>query len=352
MSIQLIGLTRPEMVDFVATLGEKPFRARQLWSWIYVKLAPDVGAMTDLPKEFRARLQADAPPFWPQMAEHRVAVDGTEKWLLEYPDGVHVETVYIPEVNRGTVCLSTQVGCSLSCPFCQTGTMGLTRNLTAAEIIGQVLFARAFLAPQGKRVTNVVIMGMGEPLYNYDAVVRAVRVLLDDCGLAIGTRRITLSTAGVAPRLGAIGRDLGVNLAISLHSVRNDVRDKIIPLNRKYNLESIQQAIRTYPLKKGRCFTWEYLLLDGVNDSLEDAQELVAFLKGIPSKVNLLGFNTWPGSPFKPSPPEVMLRFQEVLWRAKLVTVLRESRGADIAAACGQLKWMANASAKDGNILS
>ncbi len=336
--IRLTGLSREEMTALMARWGERPFRARQLWSWLYVKLADDVAAMTDLSKVFRDRLATAIQPLRPEVIAHRQSGDGTQKWLLAFEDGARVETVYIPEPDRGTLCVSSQVGCALACPFCQTGTQKLTRNLKAAEIVEQVTFARAALARQDRRLTNVVLMGMGEPLYNYEAVVRAVRIMLDGTGLAIGSRKITLSTAGVVPRLEPVGRDLGVNLAISLHSVRDAVRDRLVPLNKKHDLAALRRAAMVYPLKGGRRITWEYVMLAGVNDSETDARELVAWLKGIPSKVNLLPFNPWPGAPFTPSSMETILRFQEIVGGSGLVTVIRDSRGADIEAACGQLK--------------
>ena len=337
-TVRLTGLTREELTTLITDWGERPFRAKQLWSWLYVKLARDVDAMTDLKKEFRSRLADFCPSLTPLAVAHQLSKDGTEKWLLEFADGARVETVYIPEPDRGTVCISSQVGCSLACSFCHTGTQSLVRNLDAAEMVEQVTFVRAELARRGQRLTNVVLMGMGEPLYNYNAVQKAVRIILDGTGLAIGTRKITLSTAGVVSRLGQAGWDLGINLAISLHSVRDEVRDQLIPLNRKYNLHSLRQEILAYPLKNGRRITWEYLLLNGINDSMEDAHELVEFLRGIPSKVNLIHFNPWLGAPYTPSSKETMLRFQAVVGAAGLVTVIRDSRGGDIAAACGQLQ--------------
>lgn len=342
-TLRLTGLTREELTELITTeWGERPFRAKQLWSWLYVKLARDVDAMTDLKKEFRSRLATFCPTLTPNVLAHQRSQDGTEKWLLQFSDGAKVETVYIPDTDRGTLCVSSQVGCSLACTFCHTGTQKLARNLAASEIVEQVTFSRSVLAERGLKVTNVVLMGMGEPLYNYEAVLKAVRILLDGTGLAIGTRKITLSTAGVVPHLAKVGWDLGINLAISLHSVRDSVRDRLIPLNRKYNLAALRQAIDAYPLKGGRRITWEYLLLNGINDSREDAKELVDFLDGIPSKVNLIHFNPWPGAPYQPSSKETMLRFQEVVGNAGLVAVIRDSRGGDIAAACGQLQ------AKDG----
>ncbi|MBF0461131.1 MAG: 23S rRNA (adenine(2503)-C(2))-methyltransferase RlmN [Magnetococcales bacterium] len=350
-NLRLTGLTWEELNTLMAEWGERPFRAKQIWSWLYVKLARSVAEMTDLPAALRNRLLECALPLAPEVLAHQVSRDGTEKWLLALADGARIETVYIPDEERGTLCLSSQVGCALACAFCHTGTQPLTRNLEAAEIVEQVTFARSELAKRGLRLTNVVLMGMGEPLYNYDAVVKAVRIVLNGTGLAIGTRKITLSTAGVVPRLVQVGWDLGINMAISLHSVRDAVRDRLIPLNRKYNLDALRQAILAFPLKHGRCITWEYLLLNGVNDSLQDAQELVDFVDGIPSKINLISFNPWPGSPFKPSSRETTLRFQEVVCNAGLVTVIRDSRGGDIAAACGQLRASVQREEEDGERL-
>lgn len=336
-SVCLTGIRREELLAILTGWGEKPFRTKQIWSWVHVKLAASIDEMTDLSKEFRERLKAGFHFCRPKIRLSQQSKDQTIKWLLELSDQRCVEMVFIPEVDRGTLCVSSQVGCSLSCPFCHTGTRRLERNLRVEEIVDQVIVARAELQSLGLRVTNVVLMGMGEPLYNYDAVVKAVRILLDANGLAIGTRKITLSTAGVVPRLVDVGRDLGVNLAISLHAVRDDIRDRLVPLNRKFNLYALKQAVMAYPLKGGRRVTWEYVLLDGINDTDEDARGLVRYLKGIPSKVNLIPFNPWPGTPFAPSPMERILRFQEIVGGAGLVTVIRDRRGEDIAAACGQL---------------
>ncbi|MBF0180302.1 MAG: 23S rRNA (adenine(2503)-C(2))-methyltransferase RlmN [Magnetococcales bacterium] len=337
MPVTLTGLTRQELVDLMSQWGEKPYRAHQIWSWLHVRLAADVESMTDLAKPFRARLAAECAPLRPEPLDHRVSGDGTEKWLLGFADGVSVETVFIPETDRGTVCVSSQAGCSLACPFCRTGTLDLRRNLTAAEIVQQVTFARAVLAARGMRVTNLVLMGMGEPLYNLDAVIQAVRIFMDPNGLAFGNRKITLSTVGVVPRMAEAGCHLPINLAVSLHSVRDAVRDLLVPINRKFDLSALRRAALAWPLRPRGRITWEYVLLDGVNDSEQDARELVAWLRGIPSKVNLLAFNPWPGAPFAPSSPEKIRRFQEIVMASGLVTVVRDSRGADVGAACGQL---------------
>ncbi len=337
MSLSLTGLTRQELTDLMHAWGERPFRAHQVWSWVHVKLADDVEQMTDLSKAFRLRLAAECLPMRPTVQDHLISADGTEKWLLAFADGVAVETVFIPETGRGTVCVSSQAGCSLACPFCHTGTIPLRRNLQADEIVQQVLFTRATLAAKNQRVTNVVFMGMGEPLYNLEAVTQAIRILMDGNGLGFGCRKITLSTAGIVPKMAEAGTLLNINLAISLHSVRDEIRNQLMPINQKYNLASLRQAALSWPLTGRGRITWEYLLLDGINDSQEDAYKLVAWLKGIPSKVNLLAFNPWPNTPYTPSSKETILKFQEIVGGSGIVTIIRDSRGGDVNAACGQL---------------
>ncbi|MBF0446856.1 MAG: 23S rRNA (adenine(2503)-C(2))-methyltransferase RlmN [Magnetococcales bacterium] len=337
-NLRLTGLSRAELEQMLLEWDERPFRVKQLWSWLYVKLASEVGEMTDLSKVFRARLEGICQSLRPTVLSRQLSRDGTEKWLLSFADGQQIETVFIPEEGRGTLCVSSQVGCSLSCPFCHTGTQPLSRNLTTSEIVEQVTFARSQVEARGERLTNVVLMGMGEPLYNYDAVVKAVHIIMDGAGLGIGTRKVTLSTSGVVPKMVQAGYDLGVNLAISLHSVRNEVRDVLVPINKKYNLAALRKGAREYPLKGNRTITWEYVLLDGVNDSERDAEDLVRYLKGIPSKVNLIPFNPWPGTAYRATPRERINLFQNVLCNSGLVTVVRERRGEDILAACGQLK--------------
>ncbi|MBF0195973.1 MAG: 23S rRNA (adenine(2503)-C(2))-methyltransferase RlmN [Magnetococcales bacterium] len=338
-NIRLTSLGREELNKLIVDeWGEKPFRAKQLWSWLYVKMVSDVSDMTDLSKVFRAKLEEVCQPLSPTVESQQVSKDGTIKWLLSFTDGQQVETVYIPEEDRGTLCVSSQVGCSLACPFCFTGTQKLVRNLTTSEIVEQVTFARSQVEAKGSRLTNIVLMGMGEPLYNYDSVIKAVKIILDSSGLAIGTRKITLSTSGIVPKMVQAGYDLGVNLAISLHSVKDDVRDKLVPINKKYNLSALRKGARDYPLKGNRSITWEYVMLDGINDSPDDARQLVKYLKGIPSKVNLIPFNPWPGTPYTPSSAQKIEEFQNIVGNSGLVTVIRERRGEDIQAACGQLK--------------
>ncbi|MBF0108372.1 MAG: 23S rRNA (adenine(2503)-C(2))-methyltransferase RlmN [Magnetococcales bacterium] len=333
----LTGLLRGELLDILGEWGEKPYRTKQIWSWIHVKWVSGIDGMTDLSIDFRRRLGERFSLCRPRVRSRRLSRDGTIKWLLELADGAFVEMVYIPESDRGTLCVSSQVGCSLSCPFCHTGTRPLQRNLGVAEIVDQVILARSELAVSGGRVTNVVLMGMGEPLYNHEAVFKAVRIMMDPNGLAIGSRKITLSTAGVVSRLATVGRELGVNLAISLHAIQDELRNRLVPINKKYNLASLRQAVLEYPLKTGRRITWEYVMLAGVNDGDEDARGLVRFLKGIPSKVNLIAFNPWPGTSFVPSSAERIREFQDIVGGSGLVTVIRDRRGADIEAACGQL---------------
>ncbi|MGN7612178.1 23S rRNA (adenine(2503)-C(2))-methyltransferase RlmN [Magnetococcales bacterium HHB-1] len=335
--IALTDLTREQLLEQVEKWGERPFRAKQLWSWLYVKLADNFDAMTDLAKDFRLLLNKRCHPLRLSIKTHQVAKDGVEKWLFLLDDQQAIETVYIPEEDRGTLCISSQAGCSLNCPFCHTGTQGFARNLTASEIVMQVITARSVLAKRDKRITNLVLMGMGEPLYNYDHVAQAVKIFLDDSGLAIGRRKITLSTVGVPPLLSKVGKELGVNLAISLHAATDDLRNRLVPLNRKYDLAALRQAVLNYPLKGRRRITWEYVMLAGINDRREDALAFIHLLRHIPSKINLIPFNPWPGTPFKPSSMDDVIQFQTWLHKAGFVTVIRDRRGEDIDAACGQL---------------
>jgi 23S rRNA (adenine2503-C2)-methyltransferase len=342
--VNLVGLSRGELGEAVAGLGEPAFRARQLWSWIYHHGARDFAAMTSLGKALRARLAERFRVARPEIARAQTSSDGTRKWLLRFPDGQEVESVHIPETARGTLCVSSQVGCTLTCRFCHTGTQRLVRNLSAAEIVGQVMLARDELgewpAPAADRqLTNLVMMGMGEPLYNYDNVAKALRIVMDGEGVAISKRRITLSTAGVVPAMRRCGEELGVNLAVSLHAVSDELRDDLVPLNRKYPLAELLAACRDYPgVHNARRITFEYVLLNGINDSPADAREMARLLKGIPAKVNLIPFNPWPGAPFACSSPEAIERFAEILFEGGLTAPVRQPRGQDIMAACGQLK--------------
>ena len=340
----LAGLGRAELEAELRGLGEPGFRARQLWHWIYHQGARDFAAMTTLAKGFRARLAEAYSLDRPRVVSAQVSMDGTRKWLLRLADGQEVETVYIPEDDRGTLCVSAQVGCTLTCRFCHTGTQALVRNLSAAEIVGQILTALDDLGDwprtrKGRRITNLVMMGMGEPLYNYDNVAAAIRIVLDDQGLAISKRKITLSTAGVVPLIERCGAELGVGLAVSLHAVRDELRDQLVPLNRKYPIAELLAACRAYPgAHNARRITFEYVMLDGVNDSEADARELTRLLCDLPAKVNLIPFNPWPGAPFECSSKRAIARFAKILNDAGLSAPVRVSRGQDIMAACGQLK--------------
>ena len=355
----LVGLSREALAQALADLGvperQLHMRVSQIWHWLYVRGAHSFEQMTSVSKELRALLLAHYTLARPEIAAEQVSVDGTRKWLLRLP-GEHaaeraheVECVYIPEADRGTLCLSSQVGCTLACSFCHTGTQRLVRNLTAGEIVGQVLIARDRLGdwPDGagppregaRLVSNVVMMGMGEPLYNFEAVRDALRVVADGDGLAISKRRITLSTSGVVPAITRCGAEIGVMLAVSLHAVRDELRDALVPLNRKYPIAQLLEACRNYPgLSNARRITFEYVMLKDVNDSLADARALVRLLAGIPAKINLIPFNPWPGSRYECSEWERIEQFSEIVFSAGYASPVRTPRGRDILAACGQLK--------------
>ncbi|WP_119165170.1 23S rRNA (adenine(2503)-C(2))-methyltransferase RlmN [Algihabitans albus] len=340
----LIGLDLAEMTAALHDLGEPAFRAKQLWQWVYHHGATDFAAMSNLSKAFRLRLADAFLLERPGVASHQVSNDGTQKWLLTFADGNQAEMVYIPESDRGTLCISSQVGCTLTCKFCHTGTQRLVRNLSPGEIVGQIMLARDFLgewpSPREDRgLTNIVLMGMGEPLYNYDNVAQAMKIVTDPHGIALGRRRVTLSTAGVVPMMRRCGEELGVNLAVSLHATTDAVRDRIVPLNKKYPIAELLAACRDYPgIHNARRITFEYVMLAGVNDSDEDAQRLAELLKDVPAKVNLIPFNPWPGSDFECSSWERIERFSDLLAARHLSAPVRRPRGRDILAACGQLK--------------
>jgi 23S rRNA (adenine2503-C2)-methyltransferase len=344
----LIGLDRPALKAALIEAGvpEKSasMRTDQLWNWLYVHGAPDFGRMTNLAKDFRALLEARFVLTRPQIVAAQVSEDGTRKWLLRTGLGIEFETVYIPEEDRGTLCVSSQVGCTLTCKFCHTGTQKLVRNLTPAEILGQVMIAKDALddwpsTQPGRSVTNVVMMGMGEPLYNFDNVKAALRIVTDGSALALSKRRVTLSTAGVVPMIPKAGSEIGSGLAISLHAVRDELRDVIVPINKKYPIAELLQACRDYPgASNARRITFEYVMLKGVNDSLVDAKELVRLLKGIPAKINLIPFNAWPDAPYECSDWAQIEKFAEIVNRAGYASPVRTPRGRDIMAACGQLK--------------
>jgi 23S rRNA (adenine2503-C2)-methyltransferase len=342
--LNLVGLERDELASLLAENGEPAFRARQLWHWIYHRGATDFAAMTTLSKDFRARLAENYVVARPSAAVDRLSIDGTRKWLLRFADGQEAEAVHIPEEDRGTLCVSSQVGCTLTCRFCHTGTQRLVRNLAAAEILGQLMLARDALSewpspPDGRLISNVVMMGMGEPLYNYENVAKALRIVMDGEGIAISKRRITLSTAGVVPMIRRCGAELNVNLAISLHAVNDELRDRIVPINKKYPIAELMDACRTYPgLSNARRITFEYVMLKDVNDSPADARALVKLIAGIPAKVNLIPFNAWPGAPFECSTDRAIAAFSDIIFNAGYASPVRTPRGRDIMAACGQLK--------------
>ena len=340
----LIGMDITELEAAVTEAGLQKFRARQLWRWVWRHGLTSFDEMSDLGKPVREQFAAMFSLDRPTVTRRLQSTDGTIKWLLRFADGNEAETVYIPDNDRGTLCISSQVGCTLTCSFCHTGTQKLVRNLTAAEICGQVMLAMDELGdwPAGKperRLTNIVLMGMGEPLFNYDNVVTAMRIIMSGEGVGLSKRRITLSTSGVVPEIIRCGGDLGVNLAISLHAVRDELRDELVPINRKYPLAELIEACRNYPgLSNARRITWEYVMLDGVNDSDEDCAALLKLIKGIPSKLNLIPFNPWPGSPYRCSSDDRIEAFAKKVLKAGYASPVRTPRGRDILAACGQLK--------------
>ncbi len=343
----LIGLDLAELTAILEAQGFERFRATQIWSWLYVRGAQDFAEMTSLSKLARAKLADHFTLERPTITTHQKSEDGTQKWLLKMPDGQEVESVHIPEEDRGALCVSSQVGCTLTCRFCHTGTQRLVRNLSAAEIVGQVLIARDALkewalpdaSATPRLLTNIVLMGMGEPLYNYDNVAKALRIIMHSDGIAIGKRRITLSTSGVVPMIERCGSELDVNLAISLHAVTDELRDQIVPLNRKYPIAELLKACRTYPgVSNTRRITFEYIMLKGVNDSPADARQLVRLLRGIPAKINLIPFNPWPGAAFDCPDWSVIENFGDIVNAAGYASPIRTPRGRDIMAACGQLK--------------
>lgn len=351
--IDLTGLPRPAIRDALEAAGMEPkqakLRAKQIFHWIYNRGATEFSAMTDIAKAQHPWLAERFVVGRPEVVEAQVSTDGTRKWLLRSPDAQDYEMVFIPDADRGTLCVSSQVGCTLNCRFCHTGTMRLVRNLTPGEIVGQVMLARDALGewpsqPEGRMLTNIVMMGMGEPLYNFDAVRDALHVVMDGDGLALSKRRITLSTSGVVPMMARAGAEIGVNLAVSLHAVTKKVRDEIVPLNRKYGIEELLQACADYPgANNARRITFEYVMLKDKNDSDDDARELVRLIRKykLPAKVNLIPFNPWPGAPYECSTPERIRRFSDIVFEGGISAPTRTPRGRDIDAACGQLKTAA-----------
>ncbi|MGQ0532006.1 MAG: 23S rRNA (adenine(2503)-C(2))-methyltransferase RlmN [Caulobacteraceae bacterium] len=350
----LVGLTKAELAEKLVAVGvelkQAKMRAEQLWRWIYHYGVTDFAAMTNVAKDLRATLAEHYTLARPQIVTEQISQDGTRKWLIGFAPAVEAECVFIPDVGRsGALCVSSQVGCTLNCTFCHTGTQKLVRNLTAQEIVAQVMIARDALAewPSAERplndgdrqLTNIVFMGMGEPLYNLDHVDAAIGIIADGDGVSISRRRITVSTAGVAPRIKELGERTGAMLAISLHATNDELRNQLVPLNKKYNLDELFAAIRTYPsLGNAKRVTFEYVMLKGVNDSIPEAKALVKLLAGIPAKINLIPFNPWPGAPYECSDWETIEKFAEVLNRAGYSSPIRTPRGRDILAACGQLR--------------
>ncbi len=362
--LSLVGATRAELADACRRVGvperEIEMRVAQLWHWIYFQGATSFNVMLNIGKALRARLAENSSLTRPEVVTEQVSQDGTRKWLLRFPPtgtddrGAEVECVYIPESDRGTLCISSQVGCTLTCKFCHTGTQKLVRNLSSREIVAQLVVARERLGDfpgltppkdgllpnaESRAVSNIVFMGMGEPLYNFESVRDAVGVLSDGDGLALSKRRITVSTAGVVPRIARLGAEASPMLAISLHAVRDELRDLLVPLNRKYPLKELLEACRTYPgVSNARRITFEYVMLKNVNDSAVEARELVRLLKGIPAKINLIPFNPWPGAPYECSDWERIKLFSDIVFAAGYASPVRTPRGRDILAACGQLK--------------
>ncbi len=344
-SPSLLGWDKGDLTALAVELGEQRYRGNQIFQWMYNRGARSFEDMTDLSKACRARLSDRFSIDRPSIAQEQVSSDGTRKWLLEFSDGQKAETVFIPEEDRGTLCVSSQVGCTLTCRFCHTGTQRLVRNLTAGEIVGQVMIARDALGEwptptdEARSLTNIVLMGMGEPLYNFEDVAKAMHVVMAGDGLALGKRRITLSTSGIVPDIKRCGEELRVNLAISLHAADDETRNSIMPINKKYPLKDLMEACRTYPgVSNARRITFEYVMLKGINDSEDDAKALVKLVKKVPCKFNLIPFNPWPGAPYECSDMKTIETFQQILADAGLTCPIRTPRGRDILAACGQLR--------------
>ncbi|HEY0183634.1 MAG TPA: 23S rRNA (adenine(2503)-C(2))-methyltransferase RlmN [Rhodopila sp.] len=344
----LVGMDRSELAIEMAAIGEPAFRVKQLWHWIYHQGVTDFSRMSSIAKPLQAKLAERFVIGRPEAAVVQTSVDETRKWLFRFRDGQEAETVYIPDPveDRGAVCISSQVGCTLSCRFCHTGTQTLVRNLGTPEIVGQFMAARdsygEWPSPKGETprlLSTIVLMGMGEPLYNYANVAKAMKIVMDGEGIGLSRRRITLSTSGVVPMMDRAGEELGVNLAVSLHAVRDDLRDEIVPLNRKYPIAEVLAACRRYPgASNARRITFEYIMLKGINDSEAEARELVRLIAGMPAKVNLIPFNPWPGSRFEPSGKAALERFARIVNDAGFAAPIRTPRGQDIQAACGQLR--------------
>lgn len=350
--INLVGLTRDQLREALLAAGTPErmvkMRVGQVWQWVYHWGVRDFALMTNLAKDYRAMLAERFEIVLPEVVTRQISADGTRKYLVRIAGGHEVETVYIPEADRGTLCISSQVGCTLTCSFCHTGTQKLVRNLTAGEIVGQVMLARDDLgewpvqgAPKDETrlISNIVLMGMGEPLYNFENVRDAMKVVMDNEGIALGRRRITLSTSGVVPEIARTATEIGCLLAVSFHATTDEVRDKLVPINKRWNIATLLEALKAYPgLSNSERITFEYVMLDGVNDTKEDAWRLVELLKGIPAKVNLIPFNEWPGAPYKRSSGNRIHAFADIIHNAGYASPIRTPRGEDIMAACGQLK--------------
>ena len=342
--LSLIGLDRVDLARVIEPLGVKPFRAQQIFRWIYNHGVSDFSEMTNISKNIQAELAKNFSLARPAISQHQKSNDGTQKWLLRFDDAQEAECVHIPEAERGTLCVSSQVGCTLNCSFCHTGTQRMVRNLEPSEILGQLMLVRddfgEWPAPDfNRKVSNLVMMGMGEPLYNFDNVKKALLIAIDNEGLSISKRKITLSTSGVVPMIERVGREIGVQLAISLHAVRDELRDILVPINKKWPIAELLDACRHYPGgRNARRITFEYVMLKNFNDSLEEARELTQLLQNIPSKVNLIPFNPWPGANYECSSEDVIRDFNEIINDAGITSVIRRPRGRDILAACGQLK--------------
>jgi len=339
--VNLLGLPKAELEAFVGTLGSKPFRARQLMNWLYKRGEGDISAMTDLAKDFRATLAERAEVKLPEIVKTQIASDGTRKWLLSGGNGQAFEMVYIPEEDRGTLCISSQVGCVLDCSFCSTAQQGFNRNLTTAEIVGQVWLANRELGWQvgdNRIITNIVLMGMGEPLANFRNVIPAIRIFLDDLGFDISRRRVTLSTSGLVPQIYKLAEEVNCALAVSLHAPNDALRSELVPINRKHNIAELLEACWHYlDEQNGRSVTFEYVMLDGINDQPEHARELARLLRDKPAKLNLIPFNPFPGTHYRRSPQAAIEKFRDELMQRGLIVTIRKTRGDDIDAACGQL---------------
>ena len=351
--INIIGLTKLVLSEHLLKAGIEQkhlnMRLNQIWGWLYQKGITDFSKMGNISKDVKGLLSKYFSISLPAIVEKKISTDGTRKYLLRLSGGHEIETVFIPETDRGTLCISSQVGCTLTCPFCHTGTQKLVRNLNPSEMIGQVLIAREDLnewpteqsnrVGQPRKLSNIVLMGMGEPLYNFDAVRDAMNIAMDPAGIALSRRRITLSTSGVVPEIGKVGDEIGCMLAISFHATTDEVRNKLVPINKRWNISQLLQALRDYPrLSNSERITFEYVMIDKVNDSDEDARRLIALIKGIPAKINLIPFNEWPGAPYKRSSNNRIRAFADIIHNAGYSSPIRKPRGEDIMAACGQLK--------------